>query len=78
MEQESLKPCPFCNGNAEFYGNWGCDCCYVRCTECFSCGAKIYCDTDNEAYKSGDSSKEKALAIEAWNRRGEVKINDRS
>lgn len=69
MTDETLLPCPFCCGEAEFYGNWGCDCCYVHCTKCHARGETIYCDTESEEYEDGDSSKEEAQAIKAWNTR---------
>ena len=58
VEQQELKPCPFCGGEAEtypyYFNEW-----YIGCSEC-SCDLGVF-DTKEEA-------------IEAWNKRvNEVK-----
>lgn len=72
--EEKLKPCPFCGGEAEMYSEvdrimgkfW-----YIRCRKCYSNGSRIY-----ESLKKLEPQEEYAAitgawerAIEAWNRR---------
>ena len=59
-----LKPCPFCNGEAEFTTNQGYDKnCYVRCKECSAKARVIDVCVDYAA---------KEKAAELWNAR----VND--
>lgn len=56
MENEELKPCPFCGGKAEIFGHtasWG-----AMCTKCGSCNRQ--------------GSKTEAEAIKKWNNRADL------
>ena len=61
-----LKPCPFCNGEAEFTTNQGYDKnCYVRCKECSAKARVIDVCVDYAA---------KEKAAELWNARAGEKL----
>lgn len=53
-----LKPCPFCNGNAKWDKDW-------QAVVCTNCGASTR--------HSILVTRKKKEAIEAWNRRAEIK-----
>lgn len=65
---ETLKPCPFCGGEAEYncfptdYPTEHC-CAYVVCTKC---RAEI-----NREGRVGDARRLKEQAIDVWNRRAQ-------
>lgn len=64
MNNEKLKPCPFCQGEAKVYvGFMGL--LYVRCDEC---GAIV-------SFDNSYCNKEPQKAIEYWNRRIENETN---
>lgn len=67
MNNEKLKPCPFCGGEAELqYGGRGdresAGMSFVRCKGCCAIGKKF------EVSRKYSSDEE---AIEAWNRRAD-------
>lgn len=80
-EQESLKiaACPFkCESDPVLQVD--CDSVHVRCCACGSTGKTIYMDeseaseADIQRWERGDSDKENAEAIKAWNTRANENI----
>jgi len=68
-EKATLKPCPFCGGEAEVHGTGyhGPADCYdveVRCSVCDASGPEFIVDQDDDNEQSAVSD-----ATSAWNRR---------
>jgi len=61
MNENELKPCPFCGGKAKYTYEKGMA--LVRCTNSFTCGAT------GRAVPVSDSYRAKEVAIAAWERR---------